>query len=265
MPLEITTNLPCPVNCRHCPQAVLASHYRGPRHMSMATFLICLSKVPPEVRIDFSGMSELWVNPRCGEMLRLAVRLGHPVSMYSTLVGMRLADVDLLETIEFEDLVIHVPDTEGNSPIAVTAEYLALLEAVVGSEVHAQRRFAISCHGFLHPEVEPIVTSLPVVSNMIDRAGNLSLGERADRFGESDLHCSVTGRGLDCNVLLPSGEVLLCCMDYAAQHVLGNLLGQSYESILKGEALERIRQALTSGRERVLCHSCSLVATEGNA
>ena len=35
------------------------------------------------------------------------------------------------------------------------------------------------------------------------------------------------------NVLLPNGDVVLCCMDFGMQHVLGNLKRQSYEEILK--------------------------------
>ena len=34
MPLEITTNIPCPMLCRYCPQLALSSAYSGPRRMN---------------------------------------------------------------------------------------------------------------------------------------------------------------------------------------------------------------------------------------
>jgi radical SAM protein with 4Fe4S-binding SPASM domain len=44
----------------------------------------------------------------------------------------------------------------------------------------------------------------------------------------------------DRNVLLPNGDVVLCCMDYNLKHVIGNLLTQTYDEIMNGEKLAQI-------------------------
>jgi hypothetical protein len=34
------------------------------------------------------------------------------------------------------------------------------------------------------------------------------------------------------NVVLPNGDVSLCCMDYGLKHILGNIYEQEYEDII---------------------------------
>ena len=34
------------------------------------------------------------------------------------------------------------------------------------------------------------------------------------------------------NVVLPNGDVSLCCMDYGLKHILGNLYTQEYNDII---------------------------------
>ena len=34
------------------------------------------------------------------------------------------------------------------------------------------------------------------------------------------------------NVVLPNGDVSLCCMDYGLEHIIGNLLDQEYEDVI---------------------------------
>src|SRR5262249_22975036 len=62
----------------------------------------------------------------------------------------------------------------------------------------------------------------------------------------------------DRNVLLPNGDVVLCCMDYALKHVIGNLLTGDYESLFRSEEVSRIRYVNSQpGFSKCsLCKSC---------
>jgi hypothetical protein len=42
----------------------------------------------------------------------------------------------------------------------------------------------------------------------------------------------------DRNVLLPNGDVVLCCMDYDLKHVIGNLLKQTYDEMFESKPLK---------------------------
>ena len=79
---------------------------------------------------------------------------------------------------------------------------------------------------------------------MWDRAGNLSrekllkpdlmpLQHRWNRIEHTDgpRTCGCVEH-LYHNVLLPNGDVSLCCMDYGLDHVIGNLNTQSYEQVI---------------------------------
>jgi hypothetical protein len=263
--LEITTLIGCPVRCRYCPQSLLLNAYRGsPRRMSLDTFRACLSRVPPAVRIDFSGMAEPWLNPDCLAMLRFAAGCGHPLAMFTTLLGTRPADLDALAELTMDPIVFHLPDQEGNSCIPITPKYLALLRQLLDllEAGPAWRHVRVSCHGRLHPR---LVTSfgarlaglhVPVVSQLSDRAGSLPDAQLVHRRILGRISCSTAQRSLNHNVLLPDGTVILCCMDYACRHVLGNLLSQSYESLRTGAQMRSVLAGLDDPALPVLCRHC---------
>ena len=72
--LEITTLIGCPLACTFCPQDALSRSYgTSSRMMSLDTFKKCIDKIPPHVRIDFSGMSEPFVNPNCIDFIKLTL------------------------------------------------------------------------------------------------------------------------------------------------------------------------------------------------
>jgi radical SAM protein with 4Fe4S-binding SPASM domain len=59
--------------------------------------------------------------------------------------------------------------------------------------------------------------------------------------------------------ILASGDVVLCCMDWRRQVVLGNAGRQSLRNIWNGESYRRIRRLHIEGRdgEISLCRRCS--------
>jgi len=82
------------------------------------------------------------------------------------------------------------------------------------------------------------------VPEMWSRAGNLlgeaiikpELYEIRDRFkhkyhGEVDMTCGCI-EDLYHNVVLPNGDVSLCCMDYGLTHIIGNIFTEEYTDII---------------------------------
>lgn len=80
------------------------------------------------------------------------------------------------------------------------------------------------------------------------------------------LTCSFAGPEFNNHVVLPDGTVLLCCMDYGMQHVLGNLKTQTYDEIRNNWEMKKIFQG-AQGDESVelLCRKClsAVVQKEG--
>ena len=107
--LEITTKIGCKCNCLYCPQDLLIKNYYNrnlnpipDKAMTIETFKICISKVPKDTRIDFSGMAEPWLNADCTDMVLYTHKMGFPIAVYSTLIGMSRIDFDLIKDFPFE-------------------------------------------------------------------------------------------------------------------------------------------------------------------
>ena len=58
-------------------------------------------------------------------------------------------------------------------------------------------------------------------------------------------------------VVLPNGAMVLCCMDYGLQHVLGNLVQQTYDEIVYSDEYVRVEKAMDDDTIPLLCRSCA--------
>lgn len=263
--LEITTRIGCSVNCVYCPQKLLVSRYcdtaegKPVVEMTLETFKACIDKTPAETRIDFSGMAEPWLNRACTEMVQYAAQKGHPIAVYTTLVGMTKEDFDALREIPMEEFVLHIPDDKSNSHINVTPEYIALLERAIHEE-HDGKPIVTgySCHAGIHPA---ILAAIPkdgkLITELHDRAGNVGDSEYVEHaHPKGQVVCINCEAGINHNVLLPDGRVVLCCMDYGMKHVLGNLLHQSWDEIHESEEALRVIAGLSDDTADTLCRSC---------
>ncbi len=225
--------------------------------MSLETFQRCLSNVPAHVQIMFAGMAEPWLNPHATDMLLLCRQFGHKISVYSTLVGMTVADVERLEPVVMEHLCIHLPDADGVMKHKLTDQWFETLAAVSARLKH---HFVV--FGRLHPRVQEIVGPVRDDSpGLLSRAGNLP--SRMIPFKTGALTCTACGPKIDHNVLLPNGDVTLCCMTYSLQHVLGNLTTQTWDSLFESEEYKRVMRGL-DGDETVdiACRRCEMAASK---
>lgn len=68
-------------------------------------------------------------------------------------------------------------------------------------------------------------------SNKISRGGNLWKTEKEGKY------CSKSSNH-EQNVVLPNGDVYLCCMDYGLKHKLGNLLKQNFNDLTRFQNYE---------------------------
>ena len=206
-----------------------------------------IDKVPAGTRIDFSGMCEPFVNPRCTDMILYAAEKGFPLALYTTLQGATMEDWKRLKDICFEVVTIHLPDKNDRSHFNITGEYLALLAAWPCHNY--------SCHGQVDDYVLPYLKQRNLITFMHDRAGNVECRPHRDISPDSSLYCITSGKAMDHNVLLPDGTVIMCCMDYGMTGVFGNLFEQDYYEVLNSEAACAMRDTLNRGES--ICRHCA--------
>lgn len=257
--LEISTVVGCRVMCSYCPQKTHIRQYarRGPGDhvMSMATFQAALKTVPVNVDIIFAGMAEPWLNPECSEMLLWAYSKGHRVAVYTTLAGMTIQDVEKISQRPLYEFCIHLPDAGGQMNIDPDLNYLDVLRYCIKRITTV----GFSMHGKLHPLVQEALGFKVKDGSaaLISRAGNLA--DRAIGFKHGPLMCSACGPKIDHNILLPNGDIVLCCMVYDLKHILGNLTSQSYESLFTGEEYQRVMRGLAGDESiDIACRNCEL-------
>jgi hypothetical protein len=250
--LEVSTTIGCPMACSYCPQDLIGARYAGPRRLSLETFAAALANCPPSLTVSFAGYAEPFLNRDCSSMIELAAaEVGRALQIYTTGVGLSDADAELLARVHPKILMIHLPDGEGDMKANVTPEYVGRIRRL--SKTVAS--FRAVCYGKMHPLLEEF---RPLLKNygLHSRAGNVEKVARLGRIRHrGPLRCR-TAPALDENVLLPSGELALCCQDYGLAHIVGDLTRQTWDEIHAGERLSAVRELMASDAGECLCRTC---------
>lgn len=262
--LDITLVMGCKLNCDYCPQDKLIRRYyentkKRKKKLSFEDFKIVLEKVEEGATIGFAGLSEPFMNEECSDMIVYAYERGYKISLYTTLVGMKMEDIEKLKGIKFDRLVLHIPDEEYRSKFNIDKEYLRILE-----EFH--KNFSInfySCHGKVHPEVKSIIDLKKYRDfKPQNRAGNLEKEEFDKINWKGKIACYRAWSSEAWSVtftpeMLPDGTLLFCCQDYGLKHQIGNLVEQAWEEIQNGKEFQKVVAGFKDDTIDTLCRTCS--------
>ena len=124
--IEVTTKVGCSNVCEYCPQSTLIRRYRErigsdkDTMMSLDTFKKCISTMPTDIGLNFTGYVEPFLNPECTDMIIHAFKKGHEMLLNTTLMGMTIEDWDRLRN---EGVFFH-HGVHVHLPLAVTDEVL---------------------------------------------------------------------------------------------------------------------------------------------
>jgi len=274
--MEITTNIACRVKCDFCPQELLIKKYSdrtelnnitygSPAQMTLQTFKKCLETIPENVLIGFAGYSEPFLNPDCSKMILFAHEKGHPISLFTTLVGMKLEDVEKIKNVPFTIFHIHLPDSSNIAKIAVNQNYLNVLKKIISNKIENVSGMSM---GELHPKIESILDTAISKSTMSSRAGTMDKVKTIPKK-IGPLSCNRSTAidlidRIDHNVLLPNGDVSLCHNDYGLQNIIGNLVELPYESIFHTKNYNEMFNKLKSNSDELMCRYCEEAIPESD-
>jgi MoaA/NifB/PqqE/SkfB family radical SAM enzyme len=261
--LEITTMIGCRVACVYCPQDKISRRYFGPdRMMNFDDFKIYIEKVPRRVVAHFTGFAEPFLNPRCTDMIEYAAHRGHPIWISTTLAGITREDIRRLSKLApYYQFQIHLPSAEKLMNLLINDEYFSLLSEIVKAQIITDLHF----HGNeVHPVVGAWLRQHAVDFEEFwiqDRAGNLNTKKVMAKVSKPIITAAKPNGKLHCdriyiNVLLPNGDVALCCMDWSAKYVLGNLKRDRFEDLYRSETFRRVLRGLKDPSVDLLCRTC---------
>ena len=235
--LEITTAVPahgCPLSCVFCPQDNLIASYKGDQMMSYENFVKVIDKLPQDIHITFAGYCEPYVNRRCTDMILYAHHTGHTVSLFTTGVGMTIEDFERIKNIPFcgvqGGFVLHLPDMEEYFKHHLSRKYMGLMDVIKRNQSQI-KNFQSATMGTLAQDLKSLFPNT-FRQTMYTRAGNVKRDDLVQIASPAvPTTCGCPER-LYHGVLLPNGDMSLCCMDYGLKHIHGNLFTQSYDDVI---------------------------------
>lgn len=222
--------------------------------MSMATFEQCLANIPSNIEIQFAGYAEPWLNPHATDMLLRAHETGHRVAVFTTCVGMTVADVQKFKHLPFHHFCLHLPDDKGQMKVHITPDYLATVLACLEIPV-----VSLMCVGTLHPAVQkalkrPVKDWTKALISRANTVDGFKVPYRAGKLKQQD--CMHHG------VLLPNGDVQMCCCDYSLSAKIGNVKETPHKELYKSDAFQHILAALADDSQPLICRNCELAVQE---
>lgn len=256
--MDVTTVIGCSIQCRYCPQQLTSRNYpkNAPRRMTLEVFSACIAKLPKDTQINFSGFAEPFHNPVCVEMVLLAHDRGHPIALYTTLSGLDAKNLLKLSVIPFVTVDVHLPSMSGGERIETNPEYKGLLGMAIELLDNVQLlQIQWSRDALLDENLEEQFSGHDIfVEPANSRAGNwdnqyLLLAETKP----GQLQCD---RNLRSHVLLPNGDVALCCQDFGLEHILGNLMQDDYKQLLSSDEFQRVVRDMGNPSANILCRRC---------
>lgn len=228
--IEITTKIGCKNMCSYCPQSDFLNTYKDKkRMMSLGDFKTLLCNVNKETHIHFSGFSESMLNDESIDMMIHAYNEGYNIVLYSTLIGFTLE-----KAIELKDsgIVFHQSKFHEFDGIGFN-----------------KSEFDNKCQMFID-NVKTNSFDKIVVYNPTSRGGHLRDVNRKT----GNILCA--GGRIFNNVLLPNGDVFLCCCDWSLKHKIGNLYINRYDSVEFNNERAKLLELQKHDDSDILCRTC---------
>ena len=265
--LEFNLNMGCSLNCIYCPQEKIlktyGERYDGKkRHMTFEEFKKIVDRhLNPCAIVAFSGMSEPFENSDFVHMAEYASESGYRIFLNTSLMGMNNEKFERLKGVEIESIILHIPDRENHSKFKITNEYLDLLDKFI---LFFQKKIKwYSCHADREADdISSIIYKYDIpfatAKNFSDRGGNLEISKKGI-WHTNEIICTCGETSTFCHVVMPNGELALCCNDYGLEGNLGNLLSDySWDDIcLKYNGYKNFIEACKNNSQDYVCRRCN--------
>ncbi len=264
--IAVSTVIGCKNFCNYCPQDKVIKAYSKRSKtdvMSFETFKTCIDKLPNDTIINFAGFSEPCLNPDYVKMILYANETGHKIQLLTTIIGMKLDDIDQLENVPFLRFFVHLPDNQNQTKIIVDGGFVEIIDKLIKSKINVEWKFHRSPTGDedVHLAIKPLLMEANIYNSIIKaglktRAGNVEIEGKP-------FVVKIKGKIKGCyllyaNQLLPNGDVFICCMDWELKYYLGNLLHSDYNSLFKSKTFKDILKGFKDSNSDILCRFCEL-------
>jgi radical SAM protein with 4Fe4S-binding SPASM domain len=247
--IEITTMVGCPNNCWYCPQDIFISSYKSDiKILTFDNFKLLLKNIDTKTVITFSGYSENFLNPEIVDMLIYSYKNDYKINIYTTFRGFDYNKMEKLKEsgVEFNIVSFHRYNGNGYNQELFDEKMNKFLSY-----------FKIN---FCRWEVDLRNNKDKTLSknnvNIISRAGNIKNINNIRK--ESKIECNHYGNDLLFykNVVVPNGDVYICCQDFGLKHKIGNLFEYHYDSNEFNNERKKIKDLFSITNSDLICRDC---------
>jgi hypothetical protein len=244
-----------------------------PRYLTAAEFsaLVPMLEGTRFETMSFGGFSEPFDNPEIVELLTLAYELEFvdEVVVYSNGEAMTPATMRALEHVRFGTLDVSChgfdPETYRRTrsfidPVAVRENVLYLLENhtnVANLIISVSGPFGSAESLDELDELCSVAGATLFRRDLHNRAGLLRIGQVAEKPKSGSFRCAKFD--FEKPVLVPGGDLSLCCQDFALRYVIGNLHRRPFAELMAESPLRRHVLDVAEGRSvdpELACYSC---------
>lgn len=228
--VELSLKVGCKNACAYCPQDVYLNAYKGSvKELTIEDFKKMLINIPKDYVLQIAGKSEPFLNKDFPDMLIYASEQGYTLKLFTTLVGFD------------EDIANRLCDAN----VKIDEAHFHIYKSASFNAIEFNKKRSI----FLR-KVRPIFSSVIVVSNPVNIAGNLF--EIEPHKGPIK---SICYRAYN-NSIDVDGSIYFCCMDWALKYKLGNI----YEHAIDSEEINFKRmemiEKMKSNDGNFICRRC---------
>lgn len=252
--IEITTVVGCARKCTYCPQDLVIDKYKlirgeDAQQLHPRDFEKMLANLPDRMIVYWTGFAEPLQNKHFPELFRMVSARGYASYISTTLFTTNPESIDVIcDRDKWGRVGLHLPDNSGYMKGKVDAQYLDNLRRVTRS-MDPDRQDLFHVFGELHDGIKALfqepdlrdhaaripLTEIPLDSPMATTRANNATDHKGSVAVEVPdgtlLYCNA--KRFNQPVLLPNGDLSMCCMDYGLTGIIGNLLHESYDSIVQ--------------------------------
>lgn len=246
--LEVTLTAGCPMMCSYCPQTNFIKGFKAlntakRNFMSFDDYQVILANVDHHVpHVYFTGFTEPIGHKEWYKFVEYTKQQNYKVTFNTTFYSATKETIDTLIDLDV-DVEVHITDSKIEIPEEIYVYF---------AEKYKKRSMPIF-NVFTQKGVSRIPQNIQAFGHRPNsRADNLDHIPRA----VYDVPVRCQENRFFSNVVMPNGDVSVCCSDFSVKHILGNLLTTKLKDIHKSEAIKQFLRKMNEGDPTFICNNC---------
>jgi len=243
--------------CTYCPQDDYIKSFKSnyPDEFKVLTqevFLDCIKNISPTVLIKWTGFTEPLYSKDIQFFCEYLYAHGYQQSISTTLKGTKNSVEWFVNHAHmFSQITLHLPDSDGLMKCKVDQSYISNFESILSNPNTPLDKIDFFLIGeSFEKNIEKIISKY-IKDRVIDKKmvikakvlntrnssvtldssglKNVEFRSKVKKTKSEEFYCAY--RRLNQGVLLPNGEVALCCQDYKLEYILGDVKKQNLDNL----------------------------------